>query len=52
MRKFHTLKDKISNIQANRDHRNKNQPWYEKQIKFLFPFTLKIVHSVQLSSGL
>lgn len=31
--------DKMSYIQANRDHGNKNLPLYEKQIKLLFPFT-------------
>lgn len=46
-------KDKISYIQANRDHRNKNLPLYEKQIKFLSPFTflqLYILFSSLLAS--
>lgn len=28
----------MSNIQANRNHRNKNLPLYERQIKFMLPF--------------
>lgn len=40
MRKFQTYKmDKMYYIQANREHENQNLPLYEKQIKFLFPFT-------------
>lgn len=31
--------DKMYYIQANREHENQNLPLYEKQIKFLFPFT-------------